>query len=73
MIPTSLWTQTIEEKLGIFSAMEGRTFLEIMSADMFGSNRDKFGLQCQFKYNYLICPIYLNIAMNFNTDYDSNR
>lgn len=67
LIPTSMWEQTKNEKLEIFSCMEAREIKDIMKSVFL---EEENGFEAGINHNNLLEPFYVNMAINMNNLYN---
>lgn len=72
LVPTSVWEQTQNEKLEIFSCMEAREVKDMMNSvfedDSPAGNLDDEHVGLNF--HNLLEPFYINMAINMNNMYN---
>lgn len=69
LIPTSVWEQTKNEKLEIFSCMEATEIKDIMTS-VFLDEANTGSAEVGINHHNLLEPFYINVAINMNNMYN---
>ena len=69
LIPTSVWDQTKNEKLEIFSCMGAREIKDLMTS-VFEEDIDADKNHVGLNNHNLLEPFYINVAINMNNMYN---